>query len=95
MLSRKPTHAMMIICQKLLRLSIQIYILFVCKREFDGLENEQQGEQERLCLGLNVNSSVGNTLQLRNIVETVLNKNKKSNSGVRLPTPPNSSFITN
>jgi hypothetical protein len=51
MLSRKPTHAMMIICQNLLRLSMQIYILFVCKREFDGLENEQQGEQESLCLG--------------------------------------------
>jgi len=33
-------------------------------------------------------------VQLRNIVETVLNKNKKSNPGVRLPTPPNSSFIT-
>ncbi len=36
-----------------------------------------------------------NTVQLRDIVETVLNNNKKSNSGVRLPTPPNSSFITN
>jgi len=36
-----------------------------------------------------------NTVQLRKIVETVLNKSKKSNPGVRLPTPPNPSFITN
>ncbi len=29
-----------------------------------------------------------NTVQLRNVVETVLNKNQKSNPGLRLPTPP-------
>ncbi|HCF28672.1 MAG TPA: DUF1688 domain-containing protein [Cyanobacteria bacterium UBA11049] len=36
-----------------------------------------------------------NTVQLRNIAEAVLNKNTKSNLGVRLTALPNSSFITN
>jgi hypothetical protein len=36
-----------------------------------------------------------NTVQLRDIVESILNKYKKSNPRVRLGTHPNSSFITN
>ncbi len=67
-----------------------------CEMQSVQAEATQVAPEHKHCSQSLIKEERGcNTVQLKDIVETVLNKNKKSNSGVRLPTPPNSSFITN